>query len=70
MLWEEGHTPCEDELHCMMGRTEGAHNQVTVRKATWCYAEGEQDCLGLGCDMDNWCWGLAEDDQATSETQI
>jgi hypothetical protein len=53
-----------------MGRTEGGHNQETVKKATWHYAEGEGGCVDLGCDMDNWCWGHAEDDQATSETEI
>lgn len=55
VLWEEGHTPCEQELHCMMGKTAGGHSQETVKKATWHYAEGEEGCLGLGCDTDNWC---------------
>jgi hypothetical protein len=51
-------------------KTEEGHGQENVNKAACYYVEGELGCLGLGCDMDNWCLGLAEDDQVTSETEI
>jgi hypothetical protein len=76
VLWEEEHSPCGDELHCMTEsvdghlRTEADYGQETVHKATMHYVEGDGGCLGLGCYMDKRCWGLDEDAQVTSETEI